>query len=32
MHEELRATHERARAEAVELEHSLKMRNPPPWA
>ena len=31
MHNELRAKHERARAVAVELEHSLRMRNPP-WA
>ena len=29
LHGELRAKHERARAEAVEIDHSLRMRNPP---
>jgi hypothetical protein len=28
-HNGLRAKHERARAEAVEIDHSLRMRNPP---
>jgi len=31
MHDELRTKHERARAVAVDLEHSLRMRNPP-WS
>ena len=29
MHEELRAKHERARAEAIEVEYDLEMRIPP---
>jgi len=28
-HNELRVKHERARAEAVQIDHSLRMRNPP---
>jgi hypothetical protein len=31
VHDELRTKHERARAVAVDLEHSLRTRNPP-WA